>query len=131
MSLFQLVLKQPYCLVLQTSMKVDEEPAPMEVGSVAGERILAAFSMSRVASLPAAATGSASLQKIRRLLLLAERYVSRVEEAFPTARTILPHAATFLGRPLMIEVVHTSEGKREERFFVQVGSGSNLWIVVE
>ena len=51
-------------------------------------------------------------QIIRRLLHLAERYVSVVEQAFRGKRLVPPHAATFLGKPIMIRVVQ--EGKKEE-----------------
>ena len=52
--------------------------------------------------------------KIRRLLQLAEKYVSSVEVLFKGKRTIPPHAATFYGRPLKINVVRRSEPKKDD-----------------
>ena len=49
-------------------------------------------------------TKGAKIQKIRRLLLLAEKYIMSVEVLFNGKRTILPHASTFYGRPLTIKV---------------------------
>jgi hypothetical protein len=43
-------------------------------------------------------------QKIRRLLQLAERYILAIEVLFNGKRSLLPHAATFYGRPLTIKV---------------------------
>ena len=51
-------------------------------------------------------------QIIRRLIHLLERYVSVVEDGFHGKRQILPHAATFLGRPLVLKV--TVDVKKEE-----------------
>ena len=51
-------------------------------------------------------------QIIRRLIHLLERYVSVVEDGFHGKRHILPHAATFLGRPLVLKV--TVDVKKEE-----------------
>ena len=50
--------------------------------------------------------------KIRRLLHLAEKYVSSVEVLFNGKRTIPPHAATFYGRPLKVTV--RVEPKKDE-----------------
>ena len=51
-------------------------------------------------------------QTIRRLLHLAERYISVVEEAFNGKRMIPPHAATFYGKPTIIKVIY--EAKKDE-----------------
>ena len=40
-----------------------------------------------------------------RIFLLAERYISSIEEAHPAKRSIVPHAATFFGRPQKIKLV--------------------------
>lgn len=52
------------------------------------------------------------LQIMRRLIHLAERYISSVEETHPGCRTIYPHATTFFGHPFKIKVVY--ETKKEE-----------------
>ena len=57
------------------------------------------------------------LQRNRRLLLLAERYVSTIESTYANNRIILPHAALFRGRPLKIKVIN--DAKKEE-FIVEV-----------
>ena len=57
------------------------------------------------------------MQRIRRLLLLAERYVSTLESTQATNRNILPHAALFRGRPLKIKVIN--DAKKEE-FVIEV-----------
>ena len=63
------------------------------------------------------AEDSTRLRTIRRLLHLAERYVSVVELAFHGKRSILPHAVTFYGRPTTLQVLY--EAKKDE-FEVQV-----------
>jgi hypothetical protein len=53
------------------------------------------------------------MQRIRRLLLLGERYVSTIEAATHAInRSILPHAAMFRGRPLRIKIIYDT--KKEE-----------------
>ena len=44
------------------------------------------------------------LQKIRRLLLLAEKYITSIEVLFDGKRSIVPHAASFYGRPITIQI---------------------------
>ena len=56
------------------------------------------------------------MQKIRRLLLLAERYVSTIEETHPAKRTILPHAGSFHGRAIKIKVI--TEGSKKEDLII-------------
>ncbi len=43
---------------------------------------------------------------IERLLLIAERYVTSVEELHTATRTILPHGASFQGQPLTLYCVY-------------------------
>ena len=54
------------------------------------------------------------LQKIRRLLLLAEKYINSIEVLFDGKRTIQPHAASFYGRPVTLQV--RLESPRREEF---------------
>ena len=53
------------------------------------------------------------LQKIRRLLLLAEKYITSIEVLFDGTRTIPPHAASFYGRPITLTIKFESP-RREE-----------------
>ena len=53
------------------------------------------------------------LQKIRRLLLLAERYITSIEVLFGGQRIIAPHAATFYGRPITLTVKFESPRRDE------------------
>ena len=46
------------------------------------------------------------------MLLLAEKYITSIEVLFDGKRTILPHAASFYGRPLTLQV--RLESRREE-----------------
>lgn len=80
-------------------------------------RTLTAISVQNVSMLPINARGI-RLQKIRRLLLIAERYVASIEKAFPGTRRILPHAASFHGYPMKIKVVR--ESPKKEDFTVEV-----------
>jgi hypothetical protein len=57
------------------------------------------------------------MQRIRRLLLLAERYVSTIEATHPSNRSILPHAAMFRGRPLRIKIIYDT---KKEEFTIEV-----------
>ena len=57
------------------------------------------------------------MQRIRRLLLLGERYVSTIEATHPSNRSILPHAAMFRGRPLRIKIFHDT---KKEEFTLEV-----------
>ena len=62
---------------------------------------------------------STKLLNIERLLLIAERYVLVVEEHHTSARTILPHGASFHGYPMALSVI--SESPKME-FTLQVDS---------
>ncbi|XP_070563005.1 ubiquitin carboxyl-terminal hydrolase 24-like isoform X2 [Ptychodera flava] len=64
-------------------------------------KTLTAATIPEVASLPSPSR-SAKLLIISRLLLLAERYVTMVEDNHPGARTILPHGASFQGQPIVM-----------------------------
>ena len=66
----------------------------------------------RSSTEPSTDIGEDSGQTINRLIHLLERYVSVVEDGFHAKRQILPHAATFLGRPLVLKV--TVDVKKEE-----------------
>lgn len=66
-------------------------------------KTLTAMSVSEVATCPAP-TRKASLQNICRLLQIAKYYVSSVEEAFISTRTILPHGSSFLGYPIFLRI---------------------------
>ena len=54
------------------------------------------------------------LQKIRRLLLLAEKYITSIEVLFDGTRTIPPHAASFYGRPITLTI--KLESPRRDEF---------------
>ena len=51
---------------------------------------------------------SANLQGIERLLLIAERYITTVEELHVSPRTILPQGSSFQGTPVSLYVVSES-----------------------
>ncbi|XP_076309376.1 ubiquitin carboxyl-terminal hydrolase 24-like isoform X2 [Tachypleus tridentatus] len=76
-------------------------------------KTLTAMSVTSVASLTLP-TRTARLQNIRRLLQLAIRYVSSIEELHTAPRSILPHGAFFIGYPLTLRVVLDSV--KEEKF---------------
>ena len=67
------------------------------------------------------------MQRIRRLLLLAERYVSTIEATHPSNRSILPHAAMFRGRPLRIKIIYDT---KKEEFTIEVHQTLNLTYTV-
>jgi len=77
-------------------------------------KTLTAISVSKVPGLTLSMpTKGLKLQKIRRLLLLAEKYILSIEVLFDGQRTILPHGASFFGRPVTIQV-RVETPKREE-----------------
>ena len=72
------------------------------------------------------------LQKIRRLLLVAERYVASIERAYPHTRKILPHAASFHGYPVKIKVVKNAkndEVTKKEDFVVDTHTNESVGAV--
>lgn len=76
--------------------------------------------MAAVLTMPPVAKGQ-RLQQVSRIVLLAGRYVSRVEQSFADfARTTPPHADTFRGAPIDVRVTmslssdSSSSPKREE-----------------
>ena len=73
------------------------------------------------------------LQKIRRLLLVAERYVASIERAYPHTRKILPHAASFHGYPVKIKVVKNAakndEVSKKEDFVVDTHTNESIGAV--
>lgn len=85
----------------------DKASPPKQVSSV---------KISQMSSLPPKISG-AKLLRLNRLLLLTERYISNIEEAYGSNRTMVPHAASFHGTPITI-AVH-NEVKKEE-FLLQV-----------
>ena len=97
---------------LETSISKDPASCDTEEGS---PRTLTSISISKSSTFPINAKGT-RMQKIRRLLLLAERYVSTIEETHPAKRTILPHAASFFGRAIKIKIM--TEGSKKEDFSV-------------
>lgn len=70
---------------------------------------------------------SSNLLRIERLLLVAERYVLTVEEAYTSARTILPHAASFRGDPLSLFC--TCESPKMD-FNIKVRTEHRLFLVL-
>ena len=62
-------------------------------------------------------TKGVRLQMIRRLINMAERYVSAVEESHLGNRNLRPHATTFYGPPIQIKVIY--ESKKDE-FMIEV-----------
>ncbi|KFM65449.1 Ubiquitin carboxyl-terminal hydrolase 24, partial [Stegodyphus mimosarum] len=66
-------------------------------------KTLTAVSVSEVASSPTSKRSS-KFQNICRLLQIAERYISSIEESHLSPRTILPHGTSFLGHPLLLKI---------------------------
>lgn len=44
------------------------------------------------------------IQHIRRVLVLAERYICSIEEQHPSPRSLPPHGSSFTGTPVMLYV---------------------------
>ena len=97
---------------LETSISHEPDSQNTKEGA---PKILTSISISKSSVFPINAKGI-KMQKIRRLLLLAERYVSTTEETHPAKRTILPHAGSFYGRAIEIKVV--TEGNKKENITV-------------
>uniref|UniRef100_T1IKX5 ubiquitinyl hydrolase 1 n=1 Tax=Strigamia maritima TaxID=126957 RepID=T1IKX5_STRMM len=96
---------------LETSMMTLSGSA-MSTAVSSATKTLTAMSVAEVASLPLPSR-SVQLQNIRRLLMIAERYVSTIEENHSAPRTILPHGAAFQGHPISMHVV-ICEGTKQE-----------------
>lgn len=66
---------------------------------------------------------AAQLQSVRRILLIAERYICTIEEMHTAHRTILPHGSSFLGTPMVLKIIHETANSKEE-FLVMVSLNS-------
>ncbi|XP_064624443.1 ubiquitin carboxyl-terminal hydrolase 24-like isoform X2 [Lineus longissimus] len=102
-------------------------------GSAVAQAISSATRMITAPTVPEAlavpsASKSAKLLNIERLLLVAEMYVSTVEETHTTSRTILPHGASFHGEPIKLNI--TCDSPKME-FTVQTHSNESLGQVRE
>ncbi|KAF8763443.1 Ubiquitin carboxyl-terminal hydrolase 24 like protein [Argiope bruennichi] len=78
-------------------------------------KTLTAVSVLEVAASPAAKRAE-KFQSICRLLQIAERYISSIEENHFSPRTILPHGTSFIGHPLLIKICVDSS--KEEHLVV-------------
>ena len=97
---------------LETSISLDPDSCNTEEGKT---KTLTSISISKTSVLPLNSKGI-RMQKIRRLLLLAERYVSTIEETHPAKRTIQPHAGSFHGRAIKIKII--TEGSKKDDLIV-------------
>eukprot|EP00090_Calanus_glacialis_P047045 TRINITY_DN9530_c0_g1_i3.p1 TRINITY_DN9530_c0_g1~~TRINITY_DN9530_c0_g1_i3.p1 ORF type:complete len:2633 (-),score=502.34 TRINITY_DN9530_c0_g1_i3:271-7929(-) len=97
------------CSEVKNSLSVN---SPISSAVANTTKTLTSISVSKVMGLSLPNKGL-KLQKIRRLLLLAEKYILSIEVLFDGKRTILPHAASFFGRPLNIRVKAESPKKDE------------------
>ena len=93
------------CVEVKNSLTINS-PLPSST------KTLTSVSISKVMGGLTLPNKGLKLQKIRRLLLLAEKYITSIEVLFDGKRTILPHAASFYGRPLKLQV--RVESRREE-----------------
>lgn len=59
-------------------------------------------------NMPTNTSGASKLLMTERILLLAERYVTEVEQLHTDTRTLLPHGAVFWGSPIKITVTSES-----------------------
>jgi len=105
-------LKDSFASPLQPGEAGAPSPTSIPMAVANATRRLPGISVSKIV-VPPLDKGTKAL-KIRRLLQLAEKYVSSVEVLFKGKRTIPPHAATFYGRPLKINVVRRSEPKKDD-----------------
>ncbi|CAL1268833.1 unnamed protein product [Larinioides sclopetarius] len=78
-------------------------------------KTLTAISVFEVAASPTHKR-SEKFQSICRLLQIAERYISSIEENHFSPRTILPHGTSFIGHPLLIKICVDSS--KEEHLVV-------------
>ena len=69
-------------------------------GDSSANKVLTKINVAAVMTMPPVAKGQ-RLQQVSRIVLLAGRYVSRVEQSFADfARSTPPHADTFRGAPI-------------------------------
>ncbi|GFQ83735.1 ubiquitin carboxyl-terminal hydrolase 24 [Trichonephila clavata] len=78
-------------------------------------KTLTAISVFEVAATPTH-NRSERFQSICRLLQIAERYISSIEESHVSPRTILPHGTSFIGHPLLLKIC--MDASKEEHFIV-------------
>ncbi|KAK7081025.1 Ubiquitin carboxyl-terminal hydrolase 24 [Halocaridina rubra] len=82
-------------------------------------KTLTAMAVSDIGALPVTSKNSC-IQHIRRVLVLAERYVSNIEELHPGPRSLPPHGTSFTGIPLILGV--TCESNKMD---IKIESHSN------
>ena len=93
------------CVEVKNSLNINAtNPNTKTLTSVAISKVMGGL------SLP---SKGLKLQKIRRLLLLAERYITSIEVLFDGTRTIPPHAASFYGRPITLTIKFESPRRDE------------------
>ena len=87
-------------------------------GEKSASQAIMAITISNVSSWPASIRG-VRLQQTTRILHLTERYISGIEQGYPSARVILPHAASYHGRAVRVKV---SVHMKKEEFVIEVRS---------
>ncbi|XP_069185948.1 ubiquitin carboxyl-terminal hydrolase 24 isoform X1 [Procambarus clarkii] len=95
-------ISECYKKLEKSMLRVNETAVGAAVSTAT--KTLTAMAVSDLGGLPSTSRNNC-LQHIRRVLLLAERYVSCIEEQHPGPRSLPPHGASFTGTPVILHVI--------------------------
>ncbi|XP_068228806.1 LOW QUALITY PROTEIN: ubiquitin carboxyl-terminal hydrolase 24-like [Palaemon carinicauda] len=94
-------ISECYKKLEKSMLRVNETAVGAAVSTAT--KTLTAMAVSDIGALPAASKSSC-MQHIRRVLILAERYISNIEELHPGSRSLPPHGTSFTGTPFILTV---------------------------
>ncbi|KAG7165384.1 Ubiquitin carboxyl-terminal hydrolase 24-like 1 [Homarus americanus] len=94
-------ISECYRKLEKSMLRVNETAVGAAVSTAT--KTLTAMAVSDLGGLPTTSRNSC-IQHIRRVLVLAERYVSSIEEQHPAPRSLPPHGASFTGMPVILHV---------------------------
>lgn len=94
-------ISECYRKLEKSMLRVNETAVGAAVSTAT--KTLTAMAVSDIGTLPACSRTSC-IQHIRRVLVLAERYISSIEEQHPGPRSLPPHGASFTGVPIILNI---------------------------
>ncbi|KAG1652915.1 Ubiquitin carboxyl-terminal hydrolase 24 [Nymphon striatum] len=86
-------------------------------------KTLTAISVTEAAQIPVESR-STSLRNLKRILLIAQKYIVSIEELHVGQRTMLPHGASFHGYPISLQILVDSN---KEVFALLCHSNESVW----
>ncbi|CAM1321691.1 USP24 (predicted) [Pycnogonum litorale] len=98
--------------------------APTMVTAVSSAtKTLTAITVSEAATIPIESRAT-TLRNLKRILLIAIRYIHTIEELYEGPRTILPHGVSFHGHPIILNV---SSDNDKNSFRLHCHSNETVW----